>query len=655
MAQNDDLIQEMVQAASTTSHAGVEAKRSPYFDVLTFANGLTRDMELFDISNETRVSTSVDDVFERHIKSDHQVITTPAAAASPEDIYQLPTPREANTLNYIYSAPSIDVQAGNYRSKGTVLNSPNNCFPPPHLEFLNQIYPHKILHWSTALTVCLWASSLFGSFSAAFQIRQPLKVEEVEVTDDLVLANYTAAPTSPVCGELDYDQSLGGNVSELSCRLGISVYTSLGFFASFSLAGICFMGLGSLGNYVGNTKCYLPLLGAFFSLVLSFGFTTEQELQDRDGKVIESSFRMMVVLCRLLGCVVAYFHLCNFAAVVSPKTEFHEYKWGRWLGLAPLGREAHVKSAGANKVNLLVRNAMVLMETQGVSTLFKTYFGHGLSAFAVSGTTEEQAGSFTWLFRKMRDQSILKEEGIWYSTRLLVSVLTQLSIALFIILLGTSSIQRVDEQFGIEKAQSHLSDALDNAIQTSVTTVKTTDVSAEISKAFASTLTSMGNAGLFGFDCSNTTDGVPYVVSELCGVSATGSFDCSMITTSKDSLYLLIQNPDLIELDTAAAYQLLDATEFNTTYMADIVQEQLEFVVNQSVDSMYTDKKYMVTTPLYVAVLVAMINALWLSVSYIPSITTTILELRSGVIPSLKSPDFEKYRVAPDTVSMLTG
>jgi hypothetical protein len=59
--------------------------------------------------------------------------------------------------------------------------------------------------------------------------------------------------------------------------------------------------------------------------------------------------------------------------------------------------------------------------------------------------------------------------------------------------------------------------------------------------------------------------------------------------------------------------------------------------------------------PLCIAVAVAVMAALRLAIFYLPSVTTTILELRSGVIPSLQSPEFEKYRVAPYTVTILTG
>jgi dolichyl-phosphate-mannose--protein O-mannosyl transferase len=52
---------------------------------------------------------------------------------------------------------------------------------------------------------------------------------------------------------------------------------------------------------------------------------------------------------------------------------------------------------------------------------------------------------------------------------------------------------------------------------------------------------------------------------------------------------------------------------------------------------------------------VAFLTSIYLAVTFLPSITSTILQLRSGAIPTLHDKDFNKYRVAPDQVSILTG
>jgi hypothetical protein len=66
-------------------------------------------------------------------------------------------------------------------------------------------------------------------------------------------------------------------------------------------------------------------------------------------------------------------------------------------------------------------------------------------------------------------------------------------------------------------------------------------------------------------------------------------------------------------------------------------------------------KKYMVVVPLAIGTVVAFSTAAYLALTYIPSVATTILKLRSGAIPTLRDSHFNKYRVAADQVAILTG
>lgn len=66
-------------------------------------------------------------------------------------------------------------------------------------------------------------------------------------------------------------------------------------------------------------------------------------------------------------------------------------------------------------------------------------------------------------------------------------------------------------------------------------------------------------------------------------------------------------------------------------------------------------EKYMVVVPLYIGTIVAFLVAISLAVIYIPSVTSTMLKLRCGVIPTLRNKDFNRYRCAQDQVALLTG
>lgn len=69
------------------------------------------------------------------------------------------------------------------------------------------------------------------------------------------------------------------------------------------------------------------------------------------------------------------------------------------------------------------------------------------------------------------------------------------------------------------------------------------------------------------------------------------------------------------------------------------MQKATEAVVN----SLYPAKKYMLTFPCWIALGVTIFTAAFVSISYIPCVTSTIMQLRCGVIPTLHSIDRDRY------------
>lgn len=95
-----------------------------------------------------------------------------------------------------------------------------------------------------------------------------------------------------------------------------------------------------------------------------------------------------------------------------------------------------MKQAAAYKLNQLAANARNIHCWASSTKAFKSYFGHGLSSFVLHGTEYIRTGGISWFWRKFRDGTIFKEEGMWYSARLLASNMSQLFISVFILLLG---------------------------------------------------------------------------------------------------------------------------------------------------------------------------------------------------------------------------
>lgn len=480
-----------------------------------------------------------------------------------------------------------------------------------------------------ALTVCLWSTILFGLFSAV------IFMQSSDFGGD--------------CVDYDSDSGWMANKEAILCQLGSSIGGWLLIFCLFCVVGMLSMGMGSLGNYIGHTRWYLPLMGAIYVLIYGSAVTREE------GDAIYLKY--MAYVSKVLSVFTAYFHLCHLATIVFRNVEFEKSKWARRLGLGAPRREVHIKTAGAHKLNIVMGNAAKLMESHPPSSLFKTYFGHGLSVFTVSGATTEKTGGVIWLWRRVRDQSIFEREGIWYSTRLVASNFAQLCVCLFILILGISVIQQVKDNFGIEQVKAKVNAIVDSFIDTSISSAATTSAATELTSSFSTYLASAEADGLLGLNCSvkNSSIGMASSISDLCRQDDFGQYDCTGIQSSQESLCLLIQNPQLAEQNPAAVYQLMEVSGFNTSAFETIVKSQLQTAVNDAVETLYPEEEYMLIVPLCIGVCVAVIAALRLATLYLPGVTTTILELRSGVIPSLGSPDFQKYREAPDTVTLLTG
>jgi hypothetical protein len=209
MANDDDLIREMLDACKDE----IGEERLPAFTPRTFGRALTRDVTLFDLTNETRASTIIEDVFGRARKGKP---STPCdyQDAQPGDVVEEENKgHDINDIKRIYTAPAIDVQAGTYRSK--------------------------------FLIVTLWGSVMF----------------------QLIRVALASSPSTEECDELYVPEgSVAENLPGIACESTKSVITWLARFAIFCAAGLVSIGMGGLGNYVGNSRWYLSLIGMICTL-----------------------------------------------------------------------------------------------------------------------------------------------------------------------------------------------------------------------------------------------------------------------------------------------------------------------------------------------------------------------------------------------------
>lgn len=111
LAANDDIIEEMLQAASTPS--GV-------LDGQAFAQALTKDVQLYNITSEVRMSTIYDDVFlTKNLEITEDWDEAVEGISKEVAMEQRSLGIELKSRRYTFSA--IDTTAGTYRSKGIIV------------------------------------------------------------------------------------------------------------------------------------------------------------------------------------------------------------------------------------------------------------------------------------------------------------------------------------------------------------------------------------------------------------------------------------------------------------------------------------------------------------------------------------------------------
>ena len=86
-----------------------------------------------------------------------------------------------------------------------------------------------------------------------------------------------------------------------------------------------------------------------------------------------------------------------------------------------------------------------------------------------------------------------------------------------------------------------------------------------------------------------------------------------------------------------------------------VAYESMYAAAQQTASNFYPSERYMVVVPFSVATAVAFLSASALVTVYIPSVTSTTLQLRSGVIPTFRNPKFDLYRFGADLVTILLG
>lgn len=213
--------------------------------------------------------------------------------------------------------------------------------------------------------------------------------------------------------------------------------------------------------------------------------------------------------------------------------------------------------------------------------------------------------------------------------------------------------EQVIANYDPKNSEEQLALIVNNTIKNAIENIEDSQLFQE-AVAIVSSVIGQVNDMTGGLICPDKAS-IAYIIDTNCVFDQNlGIHICSDLSTY-DAMCALVANPDLSLVNENLWQTLIKAAATVVKPVFTKIKAQGVTYLNSATSSLYPAEKYMLTVPLGFAIAVAVLHSIQVGLFYIPSVTTTLIQLRTGVIPSLGDRNFQKYRVAPETVTFLTG
>ena len=272
-----------------------------------------------------------------------------------------------------------------------------------------------------------------------------------------------------------------------------------------------------------------------------------------------------------------------FMHVLHFATSSMESQFEATLVRRPLQDEQNLKSAIQFKVNRLVDNAVEIHGFTDAASeqIVMSRFGHALHAFSKHHETE-RVGGFFWTWEQIWNGTINRREGVWYTARFLAANVAQYAIAAGVLAGGMRLTHASRDGVDLDTVARWLYRVLDSVLA--------------------------AQEGDFGYNATGLT--------------------CSQISSRDVSGILTEICPRWPECDTTRNVELLCGL----------------LDMKRLAEALLPSEGYMLTVPVAFGAIAAFLTAFFLALCYLPSVTSTTLKLRSGVMPTLHSSKLITYR-----------
>ena len=306
-------------------------------------------------------------------------------------------------------------------------------------------------------------------------------------------------------------QIVGGtwadNAGTVSCRTGNAILFWLGLFFELCVFGMLWVGCGSCGNQQDGIRWWKPAVGVtflFLVVVMSHINSNYDEKEEEDGtvSVARADFspdeRYIRVVSLILGCIVIFMHILHCVEICAGEDRRRK----TILNQHAFRHEVDHKAAMHFKINKMVDNAVDIHHSSDKQNIVKTCFGHALHVYSKWNKTE-RVGGLVWAWKQIWSGDMFREEGVWYSARLIAANVSQYIVVLYILLAGIYYIHYVENEVDEEDAKRILRNEAERVFFTEVEPQDIDRYSAEIASYLGAFMNNMTNAGLLDYNCDD--------------------------------------------------------------------------------------------------------------------------------------------------------
>lgn len=337
-------------------------------------------------------------------------------------------------------------------------------------------------------------------------------------------------------------------------------------------------------------------------------------------------------LALFLGCIILLSQAVDAILQLTPRSWLDEYGLLQRLVLPGTLRQERVGHQAATlRIKQFLTNALgVFNDSSSTSSSNSDKITrratNALERFLLSPVKTESVGGVLWAWKRIWDGTIFSQEGIWLNSRLLACNFSQLMIFVVLIWFARVFIYKQRDLFYTEEELDNQQEI--NMLDEMIFNGNFTDgLGEDYLNFFNCTLnyipTEAAEAGFMG----GSLVFIPYLVGRF------GSYEVAKV-----------------ELSVCYEAYPSVAEYLNTSFEVWTDTDDLKNLV----------ANFNVTASLYIAaawfgLIGGFIAVTYIAVILIPSFVSTVMKYRSGVEPTLTSPEFLRYRYAMDTTTMLLG